>query len=508
MRNPPVDSLALSARRWVPLGEDDEISRRRARSSTKRERACHGNRSLEMGRKSPAGLVRRRRDRVLRRPRVHAARDGAHRRRVRRHRLQLRAEHPAPRGDPDLGTPRGVPARRRVDAAGGRPLRRRRRHRAAQRRGERVSRATDVPGEKTFWRELNESILSFDGGIERAFARRDEGAGGAARATLDELERAADRVSSAAAAAIEFNARNGRDLALRIRTVRRNAEWVGYVLTTSLALLTLLAGSILRRQVRRQRALAEEHAAILERRATELETFAGRAAHDILNPVSATQLALALASKREISDDRVRELVDRGLRNLHRIRTVIDDLLQFARAGARPAPGASADVAAVLDDVADGIRPTAEAAGIEPVDPCRASCSVGVLTSVISNLAHNAMKYIGEATPRRVTLRVALEDGFVRLEVEDSGPGIPPALMGDIFRPYVRGPTQGKDGLGLGLATVKRLCESHGGRVGVRSAMGRGSVFWVELPQVRDDATARTREASPEPAVGHPSTGR
>jgi signal transduction histidine kinase len=66
--------------------------------------------------------------------------------------------------------------------------------------------------------------------------------------------------------------------------------------------------------------------------------------------------------------------------------------------------------------------------------------------------------------------------------VEDTGPGIPPEVVDEIFLPYVRGPNQGKGGLGLGLATVKRLCETRGGRVGVRSVLGRGSIFWIELP--------------------------
>jgi signal transduction histidine kinase len=171
------------------------------------------------------------------------------------------------------------------------------------------------------------------------------------------------------------------------------------------------------------------------------------------------------------------------------IRTIIDDLLRFARAGASPSPGASADVATVLENVGDEIRPAAESARVElcveALDPCRASCSAGVLTSVVSNLAHNALKHMGDAGTRRITLRsrsCARED-LVRVEVEDSGPGLPEELAGRIFRPFVRGPTQDAEGLGLGLATVQRLCESHGGRAGVCSAVGRGSTFWVELPK-------------------------
>jgi signal transduction histidine kinase len=177
------------------------------------------------------------------------------------------------------------------------------------------------------------------------------------------------------------------------------------------------------------------------------------------------------------------------VRNLDRTRAIIDGLLQFARAGAGPSPGASADVQTTVEDVVDGMRLAAEEAAIElrveVAAPCRACCSVGVLTSLVSNLAQNAMKYMGDATSRRITIRESTRDRFVHVEVEDSGPGIPPELVGDIFRPYVRGSARGKEGLGLGLATVKRLCETHGGRVGVRSVVGRGSTFWVELPCLR-----------------------
>jgi signal transduction histidine kinase len=346
------------------------------------------------------------------------------------------------------------------------------------------------PGEKILWGELNSSIAAFNGAVHRALAQFDAGAVQAARSELSRVEDSADRVSDAATRAIEFNAQNGRELALRIKAIRHDAGWIGYALNTSCAVFALIAALLVRRQVRRYGALVDDHAALQESRATELESFAARAAHDILNPVSATQMSLALAAKRDIEDARARELIDRALRNLQRVSTIIDGLLQFARAGARPSPGVIADVRAVIEDVATSVRPAAERATIdvcvEDIPNCQAACSVGVLTSVIANLVQNAMKYMGDRAARRITLRAVDRGGFVRVEVEDTGPGIPPEAVDEIFLPYVRGPTHGKEGFGLGLATVKRLCEAHGGRVGVRSVVGQGSVFWIELP--RSDA--------------------
>jgi signal transduction histidine kinase len=109
-------------------------------------------------------------------------------------------------------------------------------------------------------------------------------------------------------------------------------------------------------------------------------------------------------------------------------------------------------------------------------------CGAGILTSIVSNLVRNAVKYVGDGAGRRVTVRARPGGLLVRLEVEDDGPGLPPSLGANVFQPYVRGPSTGKPGIGLGLATVKKVTEAHGGRIEVRSAPGQGCRFEVDLP--------------------------
>ena len=85
-----------------------------------------------------------------------------------------------------------------------------------------------------------------------------------------------------------------------------------------------------------------------------------------------------------------------------------------------------------------------------------------------------------------------INERVARLEVEDTGPGIPPEAQQTIFEPFVRVSPAKAAGTGLGLATVKRLVEAHGGRLGVQSKPDAGSLFWVELPLVSGDPAGRT----------------
>jgi signal transduction histidine kinase len=110
----------------------------------------------------------------------------------------------------------------------------------------------------------------------------------------------------------------------------------------------------------------------------------------------------------------------------------------------------------------------------------------------------NAIKYVGEGPDRRVAVRAARIDGVVRIEVEDNGPGLPEGLGARSFEPFVRGAGSREPGIGLGLATVKKITEAHGGRVDVRSIPGRGARFGIELPAV---------EQGPAPIAPLPGPG-
>jgi signal transduction histidine kinase len=272
---------------------------------------------------------------------------------------------------------------------------------------------------------------------------------------------------------------------------------------------TALAATVVRRSAAVLRELERtqrERADLLEQRCVELEHFADRVAHDIMSPLAGVSVALAVAQKTSGSDPAAKRIIDRGTQTLLRIRRMVDGLLDFARSGARPAAQLDTDVRAVLDDVIEGVRGDAEERNIElridPFPPCSVKCSPGVLTSIVSNLVRNAIKYMGSAEIRRIVVRLADAGDSWRVFVEDTGPGIPTEKKSILFEPYVRADSN-QPGIGLGLATVKRLAEAHGGRVGVDSSPQGGSTFWFELPK----GSARLQEAaSSTPA--HSATNR
>jgi signal transduction histidine kinase len=128
---------------------------------------------------------------------------------------------------------------------------------------------------------------------------------------------------------------------------------------------------------------------------------------------------------------------------------------------------------------------------VEPFPELFVACDVGTLTSVLENLLQNALKYTRDCDLRRIAVRASRGCGVVRIEIEDTGPGIPPGIIDRIFEPYVRVGGCQQVGLGLGLATVKRFCEACGGSVRVHSTVGVGCTFTVELPEATEAKEAK-----------------
>jgi signal transduction histidine kinase len=361
--------------------------------------------------------------------------------------------------------------------------------------------------------EIEPKVATLRDAAQRALDALDLGDSARARQVHDlEVRPAIERTRGALIESIRRNAEEAQRLALSIRSIRSQSTFAAYALDAMSIVLGGIAIALAISQLRRYTQLMESRRQIHERRAEELELFAGRVAHDVLGPLSAVSTFLGILDRHlpGADEQKLRYGLDRAKRGLTRSTRIVNDLLDFAKAGARPAEGASAGLLEVLEGLSEELKLLAREAGVElriefPREPCVVSCSPGVLMSLVDNLARNAIKYTAESQVRRVTIRAQLKRSSVRVEVEDTGPGISSEAHSWIFEPFVRtSSAEGQPGIGLGLATVKQLATAHDGSVGVESTPGHGSVFWFELPR----ATATGELADPKrltDSTAHPA---
>jgi PAS domain S-box-containing protein len=190
--------------------------------------------------------------------------------------------------------------------------------------------------------------------------------------------------------------------------------------------------------------------------------------------------------------DPQRAFVTRGRDAARRLLTLVEDVLSFAKleAGRVAIQAAPVPVRALVGSAAEVVAPQAAQRGLSlTVDAPPPALLVRAdgerAGQVLLNLLSNALKF----TPPggRVALRVAPDEAWVRVHVEDTGVGVAPEQHERIFEPFVQvggGLTRASEGTGLGLAISRELARAMGGDVTVESAPGAGSTFTLVLPRV------------------------
>jgi signal transduction histidine kinase len=331
-------------------------------------------------------------------------------------------------------------------------------------------------------RDLDVQLTRLDDTLQQLFARlQRHDVQGANQLENGPWRLESDRVDDRLRTLIMFNMRHVARHALRIDGMGRQAAVVGLSAGGLGMLLALAATVVAARSVRRQLELQAE-------RTAELELFSARVAHDVMSPLTSVLLRLELA-REQFDDAQLQRMTEQMLATLRRVRAIVDGLYDFARAGGKPVAGQRASVSKMVADVCEEKRAVAERERVElscpPAPACEVACAPGVLAVLLGNLVDNAFKFMGESPVRRVTVETQVAPETVRFIVSDTGPGLPLGAEEVVFQPYVRARVHGP-GLGLGLATVKRLVEAHGGRVGFERG-GTGVRFWFELPRVPGD---------------------
>jgi len=249
-----------------------------------------------------------------------------------------------------------------------------------------------------------------------------------------------------------------------------------------------------------RRAKAEADQALLSK-----SRFLAAASHDLRQPMQSLFLfSAALAPY--VADDRGRHalaLLDRGLETL---KALLDSLLDVSRldSGVIEPQVGDAPLGPILDDIAAAYAPVAQAKGV--AFEIEQSCCLVVHTDpmllgrMIRNMVENAVRYTDHGSVR---IECAVIGGSVRIEVSDTGIGIPPGHLERIFDEFhqVGNPERDRSqGLGLGLAIVRRLSLILALPVHVTSELGRGSNFSIDVPLGQGDMEPLESPCAPGPA--------
>jgi signal transduction histidine kinase len=234
--------------------------------------------------------------------------------------------------------------------------------------------------------------------------------------------------------------------------------------------------------------LEQQNRAIQE--ANRLKTeFVSMVSHELRTPLTSIQGYADLVLEDEQIAGEERESLTIVKKNADRLVGLINDLLDLSRmeAGKIDLQRTNLDLACVIREVAGSLRPLIEAKQQRlRLDLGEALPDVWAdadrVAQILTNLISNAHKYTLEDGSITVTAR--RDDGFVRVDVSDTGIGLSPEdqaqLFTKFFRAHDRSPQMG--GTGLGLVITRLLVELHGGRITVSSAPGEGSTFTFSLP--------------------------
>jgi signal transduction histidine kinase len=215
-----------------------------------------------------------------------------------------------------------------------------------------------------------------------------------------------------------------------------------------------------------------------EARMAALGKLAASLAHEINNPLASIALFTRQALRSVPEATPLAEHLGTVLRNADLCKRIVKDLLGHARR--RPPELARVAAGELVGDVVRTLQPRAELSGVAIATAVPAEAAVHAdadqLRQVLVNLGLNGI----EAMPDGGTLTFAVQpDGErVRIEVSDTGVGIPAAQQAEVFRSFY---TTKSGGTGLGLEVVRDVISRHGGQVEVTSAPGRGSTFSVTL---------------------------
>ncbi len=234
---------------------------------------------------------------------------------------------------------------------------------------------------------------------------------------------------------------------------------------------------------RRQRARLKEaqEELIQSNKFKVLGELASGMAHEIRNPLGSIQGALEIIKEDYKQGDKKFEFLNILFKEIRRLNRVVTDFLSYARPSQPALIGC--DVNQLIQESLSIIKPEADKkrialnANLNPQLP-QIQADPSQIKQALLNLLLNSLQALENSGQIWVTSEA--KDGWISMEIRDSGPGISPENLAKVFIPFF---TTKKEGVGLGLGIVERIIQNHKGRISVESQIGQGTVFAIRLPQ-------------------------
>lgn len=222
----------------------------------------------------------------------------------------------------------------------------------------------------------------------------------------------------------------------------------------------------------------------LARSNERLSSFAGRVSHDLKSPLTSVSLSLEMLRERLADDEQATDaiwLLERAINGSRRMAALIDEVLSYASLGGAMS-AEPVDLDEVLSHVLADLSGSLSGGTVSRSPLPTVIGDATQLRSVLQNLLDNASKYRHPTRPLAVVVSAhQVDDARVAVSVADNGLGIPVGDRERVFEPRVRLSDDDR-GSGIGLDTVRRVVQAHGGTIAITETAGGGTTVTFQLP--------------------------